>query len=148
MSRAGLHSSPNFVVNGIDALMIVKERDVLLPRQTHHNPQSMPPGEIEKPTRRHCISSNRVDAVLSHRGKVLGDESQIAIFISIFVRMKRAVGYATDVELLVAKKDKLSAHRRSLTSGGTLRQVMRDCQRVGFWAQEKKVSFQQFLWLP
>ena len=80
----------------------IKERNVLFPRQAHHDPQAMPVCRVQQPARRYGVDAHGIDAVGSHQGEIPVDDFQRMVLAAVRLRLKRAVCHTPHVEFLFA----------------------------------------------
>ena len=117
VTRALTDGGAHTIFNVSYQLVVIKKGDMLLPGQSHHDPQSALPRKIEKPARRHCVRPQRVNAIGGHLRKILRGDLRIAVLPSVFVRTKWSVSYAANVKLPLANEDELSACSRTAVFG-------------------------------
>src|SRR3989442_1103125 len=121
---------------------VVEKRNVLLPRQADHYPQSILLRNIQKPARRYRVSSNGIHSIGCHPSKVVSDHAW-AVFIALIIRTKWSVRYTANVKLLPAGEDKLSPYGWPRICVRELRRFRPDCC-TGAEGQDDNVSFQTF----
>ena len=80
-------------------LCIVKERDVLFPGNSYHDPEPVPMGDIEEPRWRYGVRPDRIDSVARHFRAVTLKRRGIVILASGFARPKWSVRYSLNVNL-------------------------------------------------
>src|SRR5256886_11301731 len=81
---------------------IVKKRVMALCLQPHQDSEAMPMGAVEEPPRWCGVSSHGIYAACGHHGKVLFHHLGRRKSDALFVRAKRPIGDASDVQLFLA----------------------------------------------
>src|SRR5207302_5477810 len=110
VAGAGPDACAYALLDRLDALRLVQEGHVLLPRQPYQDVEAVLVREVEQPAGWHRIGPDRVDAVRGHRGEVLGDRLEPGKVVSVLVGAEGPVGDTADVQFLAVEIDVLPAH--------------------------------------
>ncbi len=100
---------------------IVEERDVLRPRQSHHDPQTLARRGVEQLAARRRIGADGVDAERGHLAEVGRDLFEGWELVALSVGREGSVGDALDEETVAGKLVRavrigISCRRRRTTS--------------------------------
>ena len=94
--------------------LLIEERDVLLPRDSHEDLEAVLPSAVEKPHRRDGIGSKSVDPAGGHLTEVAIDDLLLRIQETVPTGPERAIRNPAYVELLIAYVKELAPHDRAL----------------------------------
>ena len=115
MPGAGFDAVSNPGLDRANRVAIVEERNVLLPRDSHRDPEAVIGGQIEEPARRDRVGPNDIHAVLDHHGEVLGRDVRRAIAASIVAWAERPVRHALHEQLAITAIEELPLHHGAMS---------------------------------
>ena len=110
MTRTGSNSLADAALDVPRLAPMVQEGDVLLPRQSDHDPKTALEGVIQEPPRRDRVRANGVEADRGHLIEMAAKNLLGGVFVTLGA--EGAVGHPSDGNLLVFQEDELPARGR------------------------------------
>src|SRR5207245_10330437 len=102
---AVLRSAPKFLVS--------EGRDMLLPRQTYHDAETLLLRSVQQPARRHTVSADSVHAVSDDLGKLSLSNVRMWVLGAVFIGAEWPISHTANIEFVVAEKNEFAFYMRA-----------------------------------
>jgi hypothetical protein len=124
MTGTGTHlcTHERFDIRG--AFLVDEEADVPLGRKAHHDAKPVPLRGVEQWARRRGENSDSVQSIRRHLSEISLHNFEFGKLVSVYVRHKRPVRDAANVQLLVTDEEELAVNTwASARTGYTQKRV-------------------------
>src|SRR5205807_2201842 len=101
-------SSAHAFLDSATKFFVVEEGDMLLPRQTYHDAETLLLRSVQQPARRHTVSADSVHAVSDDLGKVSLNNVRMWVLAAVLIGAEWPISHTADIEFLVAQKDEFA----------------------------------------
>ena len=113
MASTGSHSSAHTFLDSATKFFVVEEGDMLLPRQTYHDAETLLLRSIQQPARRHTVSADSVHAVSDDLGKVSLNNVRMWVLAAVFIGAEWPISHTANIEFVVAEKNEFAFYMRA-----------------------------------
>src|SRR2546428_502657 len=122
MASTGSHSSAHTFLDSATKFFIVEEGDMLLPRQTYHDAETLLLRSIQQPARRHTVSADSVHAVSDDLGKVSLNNVRMWVLAAVFIGAEWPISHTANIEFveIIGNNSRSEEHTSELQSRSDL----------------------------
>src|SRR5437879_12974943 len=118
MASTGSHSGAHTFLDSATKFFVVEDGDMLLPRQTYHDAETLLLRSIQQPARRHTVSADSVHAVSDDLGKVSLNNVRMWVLAAVFIGAEWPISHTAKIEFDVAEKNEFAFYMRPVIEIG------------------------------